>query len=121
MADSDHTLDTLLEFVKETRGFDFTGYKRSSIQRRVAKRMNDVGVAALDDYIAYLQMHGDEFSELFNTVLINVTSFFRDESMWEFLAEDVLPGLVHSRPPGAPRGSRCSPGTPRRSPSACAS
>ena len=33
------TLETLLEFIKETRGFDFTGYKRTTIERRIAKRM----------------------------------------------------------------------------------
>ena len=44
------TLDVLLDFVKRTRGFDFTGYKRSSLERRVAKRMASVGSASYDDY-----------------------------------------------------------------------
>src|SRR5438309_1267180 len=95
-------LDSLLEFVRESRGFDFTGYKRSSIQRRVAKRMSDVGVGSYDEYIDYLQLHGDEFAQLFNTLLINVTSFFRDPQTWEYMAEEVLPGLVAARNPDAP-------------------
>jgi two-component system CheB/CheR fusion protein len=95
-------LDALLEFVKETRGFDFTGYKRSSIQRRVAKRMGEVGVERYEDYIDYLQLHGEEFAHLFNTLLINVTGFFRDAQTWEFLAEEVVPPLVSSRAPGSP-------------------
>ena len=69
---ADTTLDALLEFVKETRGFDFTGYKRSSIERRVAKRMAAVGAERYDDYVDYLELHGEEFAELFNTLLINV-------------------------------------------------
>ncbi|MBV8217308.1 MAG: hypothetical protein JO325_02500, partial [Solirubrobacterales bacterium] len=55
MSDSrtDTTLDSLLNFVKETRGFDFTGYKRSTIQRRVAKRMAVVGAERYDDYVDF--------------------------------------------------------------------
>ncbi|MGQ4828192.1 hypothetical protein, partial [Enterococcus faecalis] len=74
---SDEKLDAFLEFVRDTRGFDFTGYKRSSIERRVMKRMNEVGVETYDEYVDYLELHADEFAELFNTILINVTGFFR--------------------------------------------
>jgi two-component system, chemotaxis family, CheB/CheR fusion protein len=88
------TLDALLEFVKETRGFDFTGYKRASLERRLTKRMGDVNVSTYDEYIDYLQLHAEEFAELFNTILINVTSFFRDPPAWSYLAEEVVPQLV---------------------------
>src|SRR5690348_7425869 len=96
------TLDTLLEFVNHSRGFDFTGYKRSSIERRVAKRMGDVGVKSYDEYIDYLELHSDEFAELFNTILINVTGFFRDPPAWEYLATEVLPDVLSSRPDDRP-------------------
>src|SRR5436305_7660326 len=95
-------LDSLLEFVNETRGFDFTGYKRSSIQRRVAKRMSEVGVERYEDYIDFLQLHPEEFAQLFNTLLINVTAFFRDPQTWEFMAEEIIPQLVAARRPGSP-------------------
>ncbi len=96
------TLDALLDFVKQARGFDFTGYKRSSIQRRVAKRMADVGVERYEDYVDYLQLHSEEFARLFNALLINTTGFFRDPQTWETLAADVIPRLVATRPPDAP-------------------
>jgi two-component system CheB/CheR fusion protein len=96
------TLDTLLEFVNHSRGFDFTGYKRSSIERRVAKRMGEVGVKSYDEYIDYLELHSDEFAELFNTILINVTGFFRDPPAWEYLATEILPDLLSSRPDDRP-------------------
>jgi two-component system CheB/CheR fusion protein len=102
------TLDALLEFVKESRGFDFTGYKRSSIQRRVAKRMHEVGVERHEEYMDYLQLHGEEFAELFNAILINVTSFFRDPPTWDYLAEEVIPGLVETRPSDAPLRIWCA-------------
>ncbi|MBV9603608.1 MAG: PAS domain-containing protein [Solirubrobacterales bacterium] len=99
---ADTTLEALLDFVKETRGFDFTGYKRTTIQRRVAKRMSTVAVERYDDYLDYLELHGEEFAELFNTVLINTTGFFRDPQAWEYMATEVAPQLLAARPDDAP-------------------
>jgi two-component system CheB/CheR fusion protein len=98
----DATLDVLLDFVKRTRGFDFTGYKRSTIERRVAKRMGELGLGGYEAYIDHLELHSDEFAALFNTILINVTGFFRDPQTWEHLATEIVPALVASRPPDAP-------------------
>ena len=93
------TLDALLEFVRDARGFDFTGYKRSTIQRRVAKRMMAVGVERYDDYVDYLELRGEEFAELFNTLLINTTGFFRDPQTWEYLATEIAPQLLAASTP----------------------
>src|SRR5690348_8007402 len=98
----DATLDVLLDFVKRTRGFDFTGYKRSTIERRVAKRMGELGLETYEAYIDHLELHPEEFAALFNTILINVTGFFRDPQTWEHLAAEIVPGLVALRPPDAP-------------------
>ncbi|HMJ36539.1 MAG TPA: CheR family methyltransferase [Baekduia sp.] len=99
---TDLDLDGLLEFVKRNRGFDFTGYKRSSLQRRIGKRMEQVGCAGHGDYQDFLEVHPDEFAELFNTILINVTSFFRDPPLWEHLRDEILPAVVARRAPDAP-------------------
>jgi two-component system, chemotaxis family, CheB/CheR fusion protein len=96
------TLDELLEFIRDSRGFDFTGYKRSSIERRVTKRMHELQLKSYDEYLDHLQLNGDEFVELFDTLLINVTGFFRDPQTWEYLASTVLPELLASRPANAP-------------------
>jgi len=87
-------LDLLLDYLKRVRGFDFTGYKRSSLERRISKRMAEIGI---EDYAAYrdhLEVHSDEFAQLFNTILINVTCFFRDAPVWEHLAEQTIPELL---------------------------
>jgi two-component system CheB/CheR fusion protein len=102
------TLDDLLSFVKSSRGFDFTGYKRSSLERRVAKRMTDAGVDTYDDYIDHLELHPEEFAELFNTILINVTGFYRDPPTWEYLEQEVIPELVSRRPHDAPLRVWCA-------------
>jgi two-component system, chemotaxis family, CheB/CheR fusion protein len=64
--------------------------------------MGDVGVDSLEDYRDLLEVNGEEFTELFNTILINVTNFFRDKPAWDYLAEKVVPALVEGRRAGEP-------------------
>jgi two-component system CheB/CheR fusion protein len=90
----DPQFEALLDFLRVSRGFDFTGYKRSSLMRRVLKRCQALGLGRWTDYLDYLQVHPDEFSLLFNTILINVTSFFRDKAAWDYLRTDVIPRIL---------------------------
>jgi two-component system, chemotaxis family, CheB/CheR fusion protein len=89
----DGTVDVLLDYIKRTRGFDFAGYKRASLERRITKRMQEVSVESHTAYLDYLEVHPDEFVFLFNTILINVTGFFRDPATWEFLRDEIVPKL----------------------------
>jgi two-component system CheB/CheR fusion protein len=93
----DPEFESLLEFLKENRGFDFTGYKRSTLERRVRKRMDEAGVGSYPEYREHLEANPDEFTALFNTILINVTGFFRDLEAWETLSRDFLPRLLERR------------------------
>jgi two-component system CheB/CheR fusion protein len=95
-------LGALIEYLKRNRGFDFTGYKPASLERRVQKRMQTVNVQDYADYVDYLEVHPEEFEILFNTILINVTTFFRDAGAWEFLAQQVIPELLQRKPEPAP-------------------
>ena len=89
--------EALLNYIKLNRGFDFTGYKRSTLVRRVLKRMQTVGIESYSDYIDYLEVHPQEFVDLFNTILINVTSFFRDREAWDYVATEIIPRIVASK------------------------
>jgi two-component system, chemotaxis family, CheB/CheR fusion protein len=91
---TDPDLEELLYFVRDSRGFDFTGYKRSSLTRRIRKRMADVGIDEYLDYRDLLETSADEFVSLFNTILINVTGFFRDGESWSYLQREVVPKLL---------------------------
>ncbi|MGW2227273.1 CheR family methyltransferase [Streptomyces formicae] len=93
-AETDEALEELLLFIREARGFDFTGYKRSTLGRRINKRMTDVGVTSHADYKDLLETSADEFRALFNTILINVTSFFRDADSWTLLQREIIPELI---------------------------
>jgi two-component system CheB/CheR fusion protein len=97
--ESNQELNALLDFLKRNRGFDFTGYKTNSLVRRIQKRMQAVGVEGYMDYIDYLEIHPDEFSGLFNTILINVTGFFRDPQTWTYLQENIIPKIIESKKP----------------------
>src|SRR5215813_11609700 len=87
-------LEQLLAFVRDARGLDFTGYKRSSLARRIRKRMHEAGAADYVDYRDRLESSAEEFGLLFNTILINVTGFFRDTETWTFLQQEVMPELL---------------------------
>ena len=90
----DSALEELLIFIRDARGFDFTGYKRSSLARRIRKRMQEVGAADYVDYRDLLESSAEEFGHLFNTILINVTGFFRDTETWTYLQRGVMPELL---------------------------
>jgi two-component system, chemotaxis family, CheB/CheR fusion protein len=94
--------ESLLEFLRVERGFDFTGYKRPSLTRRVNRRMQCLGLPRYEDYRDYLEVHPEEFGELFNTVLINVTSFFRDADAWDYVAREVVPVILRGKQAGEP-------------------
>jgi two-component system, chemotaxis family, CheB/CheR fusion protein len=91
---SDAGLEDLLVFIRDARGFDFTGYKRSTLARRIRKRVNEVGAANFTDYRDHLESSAEEFGHLFNTILINVTSFFRDADTWTYLQREIMPEVL---------------------------
>jgi two-component system, chemotaxis family, CheB/CheR fusion protein len=98
----DRDFDELLLMLKESRGFDFTGYKRSTLERRVNRRMTVVGLSTFAEYRDYLELEPEEFGQLFDSMLINVTSFFRDPLAWQVLQERVIPELLSAKGTKAP-------------------
>jgi two-component system, chemotaxis family, CheB/CheR fusion protein len=96
----DPGFEELLDFVHEARGFDYSQYKRPSLMRRFEKRMQTAGVDTYEDYRSYLEAEPREFAELLDTILINVTGFFRDPDAWEYLAKEIVPKIVEQKPGG---------------------
>ena len=84
----------LLEALSTTYNFDFREYKEPSLARRIRTRMSQVHVDRFEAYRRYLEQHAEEHVVLFNTILINVTGFFRDAEAWKLLAADVIPRVV---------------------------
>jgi hypothetical protein len=113
VAESDPALEDLLTFIRDSRSFDFTGYKRTSLARRIRKRMDEAGITSYTDYRDRLESNAEEFGHLFNTILINVTSFFRDAEAWAYLRTEILPVLLATVDP-AGSGARAAPAVRKR-------
>jgi two-component system CheB/CheR fusion protein len=91
---ADQTFRPLLEKLSGMYNFDFREYKEASLARRIRIRMSQAHVSTFDAYARYLEHHPQEHVALFNTILINVTGFFRDPEAWAALDEEVLPRIV---------------------------
>lgn len=68
--------DKILTLLHQHTGVDFTNYKQATLRRRVERRMNSHKLASFDEYCRYLRKNRGEVKELFNDILIPVTSFF---------------------------------------------
>jgi len=97
LAETNPELENLLEYIKSNRGFDFSGYKRTSLTRRISKRIQSIGAKDYSDYLDYLEVHPNEFVELFNTILINVTAFFREPHAWDYIASEIIPRIIATK------------------------
>ena len=90
--------EAVLERIREARNFDFRNYKKATLRRRIQRRMTERGCQTMRSYLGFLDKHPEEFDELISSMLIKVTSFFRDEEMWKELSQKLIPELMsHKR------------------------
>ena len=88
----------IMMLLRSKTGNDFSKYKKSTIMRRIERRMVVHNLSDIDTYARYLQENHVEVQVLFRELLINVTSFFRDPKAFEALAKEVLPPLFEGKP-----------------------
>jgi two-component system CheB/CheR fusion protein len=93
--DSD-TFDEILKLVSNEHRVDFDNYRRGTLRRRISRRMGTNYVSDEADYLALLKRDPDELNTLYGDLLIDVTEFFRDVEVWDFLGDEVLPKIVAS-------------------------
>jgi two-component system CheB/CheR fusion protein len=96
----DVSLQELVNILASERGLDLRGYKHSTLDRRVRRRMSALSTGSFADYLEIFRRDPNEKNELLNTVLINVTQFFRDPPAWDALRIDVLPKFLRNLHPG---------------------
>lgn len=87
-------LQKIFMLLRNRTGNDFTHYKHTTIRRRISRRMLVNKIDRLKDYVRYLDSHPPEVDALFQDVLINVTSFFRDPEVFAALKNTVFPTLI---------------------------
>ncbi|HTO15647.1 MAG TPA: CheR family methyltransferase [Edaphocola sp.] len=89
--------EEILALLNQSSGVDFTYYKQSTIQRRIARRIAMCKKKNLKDYLSFLRSHKDEQDALFQDMLIPVTSFFRDPKTFDILTSQIFPILFKNR------------------------
>lgn len=94
------SLRELIQIVADERGLDLRGYKHSTLDRRLRRRMFQLNLGSVDEYAKKIRTDEQEVNELLNTVLINVTEFFRDQQAWEILHREVLQSFLGTLRPG---------------------
>jgi two-component system, chemotaxis family, CheB/CheR fusion protein len=93
LADED-ILQTILSEVSRQTSIDFRPYKKTSLLRRISRRMASLQIQLLGEYAEYIKAHTEEATALVNTLLINVTEFFRDPEAFYYLKTEILPVLI---------------------------
>ncbi len=90
-------LNRLLEKVRAERGLDLMQYRPRYVERRVAVRLNALGVHTYQQYAGYLDRHPEEYAKLLDTLTINVTQFFRDPTVYALFRDQVIPALLAAK------------------------
>lgn len=93
-------MEKIVILLRNHTGHDFSLYRRSTLHRRIERRMGIHQLARINGYVRYVQENTQELDILFKELLIGVTSFFRDVSAWQKFGKQILPELLASRSAG---------------------
>ncbi|MGR9088847.1 MAG: chemotaxis protein CheB, partial [Gammaproteobacteria bacterium] len=97
---SQSALEQIVILLRERTGNDFSLYKKNTLYRRIERRMGLHQIDAIAKYVHYLRENPLELDLLFKELLIGVTNFFRDPSVWETLKTVAIPALLANHPAG---------------------
>jgi two-component system CheB/CheR fusion protein len=88
------TMHKIVSLIHGQTDIDFTGYKQSTVVRRIQRRIGIAQIANPEDYLEFLQQSPQEVVALGRDLLINVTRFFRDGEVFAVLRDEVLPAIL---------------------------
>ena len=97
ISNNDETLKSILHLLNRSIGVDFSGYKMNTIKRRIIRRMMLHKLENLKDYLDYIKKHTSEANLLYQDLLINVTTFFRDSETADYLKTVLFPKIIQSK------------------------
>ena len=92
------SLEKIFILLRTHTGHDFSFYKRNTMYRRIERRMGIHKIDKINTYVRYLRENPQELELLFRELLIGVTNFFRDPSVWDQVKKEVIPELLLNRP-----------------------
>jgi len=96
-----HDLNEVFSLLRARTGVDFSFYKQSTLKRRIARRMVLHKMDKMGEYVALIAANPEEIDALFDDLLINVTSFFRDPKLFEMFHKKVFPRLIKEHGDGS--------------------
>ena len=94
-------LTLVFQLLRKTTGVDFTHYRKTTILRRIQRRMVVHKIEKMEEYLKYIQTNPEEIKALYQDMLINVTSFFRNPRVFDALKSHVFPAILKNRPADA--------------------
>lgn len=97
-ADANGLLHKIYVLLRSSTGHDFSGYKPSTVWRRIERRMAVTNMETVSAYVQYMQKTPGECDALFRDLLIGVTNFFRDPDAFRALEEQAIPQLFAGKP-----------------------
>ncbi|MEW6053177.1 MAG: chemotaxis protein CheB [Nitrospirota bacterium] len=92
-------IQKVLMLVRSRTGHDFSHYKQNTVHRRVERRMALHKITNIQNYVRYLKEIPAEADSLFKDLIIEVTSFFRDNEAFEVLGKKIIPAIVENKKP----------------------
>ena len=99
---ADEDLKAVIQLLRKSVGVDFANYKITTIRRRIIRRMLLFKCETLKEYTQYIKQHREELELLYNDLLINVTTFFRDSDTMDYVSKVLLPRIVKEKNPHEP-------------------
>ncbi|MBN1232860.1 MAG: protein-glutamate O-methyltransferase CheR [Candidatus Coatesbacteria bacterium] len=90
-------LQKILDFLHQKRGIDFSKYKFPCLLRRIQSRIRRIGSLDYQSYYELLASNPDEMNALIDTITINVTSFYRDPSLYREIEHDIFPDIINKK------------------------
>jgi two-component system, chemotaxis family, CheB/CheR fusion protein len=87
-------LDKIIILLRAQTGNDFSLYKKNTVYRRIERRMSVHKIDKIGSYVNFLQDNPKEVDILFKELMIGVTNFFRDASVWDVLRNDIIPSII---------------------------
>lgn len=98
--DATAALQKIFALVRAQTGNDFSLYKKSTVNRRIERRMSVHQIIDMNNYVRFLQENPEEIDLLFKELLIGVTSFFREPEAFESLKTKAIPEIIKAKKPG---------------------
>ena len=92
-----YDIDSIFELLVKETGVDFSHYKLPTIKRRIIHKMKQYGIETIPEYVELLEKKNNEIEILYTDLLINVTSFFREQEAFKFLKSSVLQKILQSK------------------------